>query len=138
MKYFVRILSILAMRMLHSAYWKNLYGCSFPIFLLKLHFCKASKLFKKRLQHIFFHMNILKCLRNPILKNISERVFLYCFLSGFSISPLLFSIKRTTFLKEFLFVIVQRTLKGMVNKDFALVSKRHFPLSVNGLDRLLL
>ena len=45
-----------------------------------------------------------------------------------------FSIKRTTFVKEFLFVIVQRKFKRMAIKDFVLVSKRHFPLSVkNGV-----
>ena len=36
--------------------------------------CPAT-LFKKRLQHMCFPMNILKCLRTPIMKNTSDDCF---------------------------------------------------------------
>ena len=47
-----------------------------------------------------------------------------------------FSIKRATSLREFRFVFVQRKGKLMANKDFVLVTKQHFLLSVNRLSAL--
>ena len=47
-----------------------------------------------------------------------------------------FSIIKNKFSKGFSFCLVQRKYEQMANKDFVLVTKWHFPLSVNNLDSL--
>ena len=44
------------------------------LFLNKVASHKACNFIKKRLQHRYFLVNIGKCIRRPILKNISERL----------------------------------------------------------------
>ena len=44
------------------------------LFLNKVAGHKACNFIKKRLQHRYFLVNIGKCIRRPILKNISERL----------------------------------------------------------------